>query len=524
MAKSKIFSDATFKNVDCEMDLSLTSDEIIPPTPTDHQPNSKRSRSPDNESDTQRIQKINKIWPNLPTLAHNQSQDFPGFLTDQSGSSSDIILIKPLTSTEYPNLSSFFKNDIKLAKFLDDTVLGRLGIVNIKKNLDKDILVVFLKNQIEGQDLEEVLNLEKIGSWNVDCRLPQNRTISYGVIPLELEASVEEMETYLKESNQHVLKLQRLLKGRGKNKTLAKCVKVTFNSPECPSHIYIGYSRVSVNLFIDSPWQCFNCQRFYHNAANCHSKARCLLCGQEHNLKDCPGKNKNDFKVKCVNCHGTHAANYGGCKKFKEAKKVERIRAEQNISFSDALRTLKGQPRYSVNNQATKNQSQIISHDLPRANSSQLSLSLNTQPSGINTPSDNSINVVKSTMESGCQTDPLNPMFAPKEMLKCFAKIVTELIKSKDIENLETQCNQLIIEAFDVDISEPETQSTFGNSNNVNVSPHLPIIPETLSSLSQISVESNSQQSKINVPGSQDQSEKSQKTGPRGNRGRRKKT
>ena len=500
--------DAIFPNStpDPEMELSLPSQETI--MSSNHP--SKRARSPENDSLTQRVQKVNKIWPALSNPVPSENQNFPVINLETS---SELILIKPFTSNVNPNTNKFFKDDKNLAKILDDSILGKLGIDFVRKNLDKDILIVYLKNQIEGKDLEEVLGLDKLGSWNVETRLPQNRTISFGVMPLELDISVEEMETYLRESNEHILKLQRLYKGRGKEKTLAKCVKVTFNLPECPSHLKVGYSRVPVSLFIDSPWQCFKCQRFGHSAADCHSKARCMLCGREHLLKDCPGKNNSDFQVKCINCNGPHAANYGGCKRFREAKKVERVKAEQNLSYSDAIKVIKQQTQNSPPTQAS-NQFQRSPQNFPRVNSSQNSQNFprvsspqnslsqfRTNPT--NEPKEKDTNISVPTREIGCQTksdvecqtETQDSNLSSKEMLKCFAKIVTELIKLRDNENIELQCNKLINEAFNVNISEPEIigQTKLDNPSELH---NMPITPESLPSLQKTPKKSEDKQVK----------------------------
>ncbi|GFT75647.1 uncharacterized protein TNCV_1136051 [Trichonephila clavipes] len=62
--------------------------------------------------------------------------------------------------------------------------------------------------------------------------------------------------------------------------------------------------------------QCFNCNNFYHTAANCFMKPRCLKCGKEHATKNCHLKERqlNPF---CINCQDFgHSACYTKCPKF----------------------------------------------------------------------------------------------------------------------------------------------------------------------------------------------------------------
>ena len=42
------------------------------------------------------------------------------------------------------------------------------------------------------------------------------------------------------------------------------------------------------------PTQCKNCMNFGHGTLNCHLKARCVRCGEEHLSKKCPLIINND--------------------------------------------------------------------------------------------------------------------------------------------------------------------------------------------------------------------------------------
>ncbi|GFT45975.1 uncharacterized protein TNCV_3535491 [Trichonephila clavipes] len=66
--------------------------------------------------------------------------------------------------------------------------------------------------------------------------------------------------------------------------------------------------------------KCFNCNNFYHTAANCFMKPRCLKCGKEHATKNCHLKERqlNPF---CINCQDFgHSACYTKCPKFPQPK------------------------------------------------------------------------------------------------------------------------------------------------------------------------------------------------------------
>lgn len=78
------------------------------------------------------------------------------------------------------------------------------------------------------------------------------------------------------------------------------------------------------------PTQCAKCQEFGHGSQNCHLKARCIRCAEQHDSNQCTylpkrmsdkGNEVPDItqkvpvsKLKCANCKKPgHTANYKGC-------------------------------------------------------------------------------------------------------------------------------------------------------------------------------------------------------------------
>lgn len=55
--------------------------------------------------------------------------------------------------------------------------------------------------------------------------------------------------------------------------------------------------------------QCKNCQLFFHSAAGCHRKFRCVKCDQDHPPQKCPRNDNRSLPVVCCNCHKNHSAN-----------------------------------------------------------------------------------------------------------------------------------------------------------------------------------------------------------------------
>ncbi|GFW74704.1 nucleic-acid-binding protein from transposon X-element [Trichonephila clavipes] len=84
----------------------------------------------------------------------------------------------------------------------------------------------------------------------------------------------------------------------------------------------LGYLQVKVEGYlVRGITQCFNCNNFYHTAANCYMKPRCLKCGKEHATKNCHIKERRSNPF-CINCQDFgHSACYRKCPKFPHPEK-----------------------------------------------------------------------------------------------------------------------------------------------------------------------------------------------------------
>lgn len=248
-----------------------------------------------------------------------------------------VILIEPVSLVDggdpqpsQVDLKRFLSNDLVLSKALANSLLGRTGIASISKNIARNLLVVTMK---ASPDVSRLLEVEKLGSWRVKCRLPANHATSVGVIgPFGGEVSNEELTEALTSEGYQGAIAERILKGRELSRT--SMFKVTFPCNTLPSYVTIGYQRFRVNIFIAKPWQCFRCQRFAHSALTCKSPPRCVVCGGGHGVKEC----SNVGAPKCCNCGGAHTANYGGCPRMKQANAVEKTRSMFKLSYSDAVK------------------------------------------------------------------------------------------------------------------------------------------------------------------------------------------
>ena len=70
---------------------------------------------------------------------------------------------------------------------------------------------------------------------------------------------------------------------------------LTFNSPDLPKEIKVGYLRVKVELFVHNPLRCFNCNRFGHTSAGCKTTAKYVRCAKGN-------KTESVMSHSCFNC------------------------------------------------------------------------------------------------------------------------------------------------------------------------------------------------------------------------------
>ncbi|GFT63869.1 integrase catalytic domain-containing protein [Trichonephila clavipes] len=85
---------------------------------------------------------------------------------------------------------------------------------------------------------------------------------------------------------------------------------------------HLSYLQVRVEGYlVRGITQCFNCNNFYHTAANCHMQPRCLKCGKNHATRNCLIKERQENPF-CINCQDYgHSACYTKCPKFPQPKK-----------------------------------------------------------------------------------------------------------------------------------------------------------------------------------------------------------
>ena len=80
---------------------------------------------------------------------------------------------------------------------------------------------------------------------------------------------------------------------------------LTFNKPQTPKEMKIGYCLERVEQYVPAPLRCFKCQKFGHHRETCRGRQTCSKCGEkdpDHAEEDCLKE------TRCANCQQDHPA------------------------------------------------------------------------------------------------------------------------------------------------------------------------------------------------------------------------
>ena len=131
-------------------------------------------------------------------------------LVSNEDSSPTVILIEPKPN-EGQQLKEFFKNDIKIAKAIKKSTLGKYKIDKVTKNLNRNIMAIVYEEKINNT--EQLLSVKELDSWKIECKLPSRKTSTLGVIgPIGLDCTDEEILDELQDAGYNVTSAKRIMK------------------------------------------------------------------------------------------------------------------------------------------------------------------------------------------------------------------------------------------------------------------------------------------------------------------------
>jgi len=261
-----------------------------------------------------------------------------------------VILIK---STQGGNVN-LTRNPIKFHKALSATEFSKHEIKDIRPNYKLDIIAVELKEPTL-QIMEKLLQVRKVGDWDVECYIPNSDKYKMGVIsPIGEDTDMDELLAYIKprDSDARVEKVERLKRKTDAGWVDSASVKITFIGENLPDRVSVAHALYKVRAYVREPRQCYKCLGFYHFAKSCNYKClgfyhfaksckntvqKCLLCGGNHPKDSCT---KLPDQFRCANCNGNHKANSKECHYYDAARQVEVLKSSTNTTYLQAKKTV----------------------------------------------------------------------------------------------------------------------------------------------------------------------------------------
>lgn len=249
--------------------------------------------------------------------------------------------------------------------FLENTESGNLGyfhpmamgkmiFVNIP-DVNKEIVNISAagRNKVKietktGAAANNILLNTFLKTQNIKCYIPDSLVNKKGVIRnVHKELSETEIMSVIK-SNSKVKAVKRVTKKiKNVDKTeeiiLGTCI-LTFDSQKLPAYVYIHGTRCMVDPYVAPVLQCYNCMRFGHGSKQCRSKARCGICGSEHNSRDCLVK-----EPVCVLCNEGHVAFSKKCPVYQKQLETKKNKVFTGNDYQNQT-ALSFNPYYALMN------------------------------------------------------------------------------------------------------------------------------------------------------------------------------
>ena len=110
---------------------------------------------------------------------------------------------------------------------------------------------------------------------------------SRGVICCRELSGMTKTEIKTELQKQGVVEVRRVAVKKDAEKIPTNTLFLTFNTPEMPKEITVGYLKVKVALFVPNPMRCFNCNKFGHTSQRCKFAAKCQWCGKDKHEGRC---------------------------------------------------------------------------------------------------------------------------------------------------------------------------------------------------------------------------------------------
>ena len=290
--------------------------------------------------------KLKRTWNGRKDYEYDHDSDSDCEVMNQTPDPwARFILVKP--ADESKPLSSLSPFDVSKAF---EGICN--GLSNVKRLKDGSFLV-----KCNSKKQSELL-LKRDGSVFIDrpikVEIHRHLNSCKGVIRCRDLNQLSEGEIKKEMSSQSVIDVRRCsVKKDGKTIT-TNTYFLTFCLPHIPETVRIGYLKVKASLYVPAPMRCYTCQKFGHTSSKCTATDQtCVRCGKHRHESACD--------LKCTNCEGEHAANSKECPCWKLESAIQRVHAEQKVSFGEAKKSVQASGYSGSVNTNSKSFAKVVS-------------------------------------------------------------------------------------------------------------------------------------------------------------------
>lgn len=206
-----------------------------------------------------------------------------------------------------------------------------------KEKLSKDKVLIACGNAKRANTL---VNDETL-SQKYNVFIPQNYVSRSAIIrDIDTDVSKEDVFEALDTRQFKLLSVERLNRRTTDEKgqvlyVPSKTMKLNFAGQDIPANVYLWYSKIMCEPFIQKTLQCFKCMRFGHASNKC--KANFEVC------RKCYQVLKNDHicqleVIKCLNCDGLHNPKSKNCPELQRQKDIKKLMSTRNLCFQEAAK------------------------------------------------------------------------------------------------------------------------------------------------------------------------------------------
>ncbi|KAI5693941.1 hypothetical protein M8J75_006186 [Diaphorina citri] len=151
----------------------------------------------------------------------------------------------------------------------------------------------------------------------------------------------------------------------------SKTMKLNFAGQDIPANVFLWYSKITCEPFIQATLQCFKCMKFGHITKKCRAKFEvCKMCYQvEKEDHIC-----QPSVIKCLNCDGLHNPKSKSCPELQRQKDIKALMSTRNLCFQEAAKIIpsskqaKDSSRYAVPTSNSFNVLSELNENFPMLN------------------------------------------------------------------------------------------------------------------------------------------------------------